>query len=178
MTISMKLKNITKVRNAIMDKINKNQEIKRYINYLTQTPLELIGSDYNGQIVNQPDVNIDFIRQEKRIHPFYSKGLLNEFQVNIFVQRRGADLSDIAIGENFINITIVVPVMYAILTDGEDRQISIANIICGLIDGEEIGGIGKAYVERVNEDFVINDSKEYCALNLTVKIKTLNTKAK
>lgn len=178
MAASMKLKSITQIRNAIMDKINESQEIKRYIKYLTPTPLEQYGTDLNGQILNQPDVDINFIREEKKIYPFFSKGLLNESQVNIFVQRRGADLSDIAIGKNSINITIVVPVMYAMLNDEEDRQVAIANIICGLIDGENIGGIGKAQVERADEDFVINDSKEYCALNLNVGIKTLNTKVK
>lgn len=176
MSSSQKLKQITLIRNRIIQIINSDNEIKRIMYYLTSTPLEKQGRNVDGKIIWQPDISdIDFIKEEKRIHHTFSSKILDKSEVHIFVRRFESNLSDNIIGENKLVIDIVCPVKYSILDENQDRESLIGTKICDLIDGEIIQSLGKIKVIYA-KDSIINNNKEFNCLSLFLEIPTSNVK--
>lgn len=172
---SMKLRNITKIRNKIIQMIDENQEIKRLIKYLTSTPLESQGYDKVGTLVQQPNIEDSFINTN--IYPIsFTDDVLKEEQVKIFIHRLKGDLRDSDIGNNTIAIDIITPSKYIIL-EGEnaDRNTELAIHILDLIDNEVISSIGKVRIVYYDEGKVSNGIN-YNVLSLYAEIKTLNGK--
>ena len=56
-TISNKIRKIGLMVAYITQKIDNNQEIKRFMRYMTVNPLSSRGKDQNGNVVNQVDLN-------------------------------------------------------------------------------------------------------------------------
>jgi len=143
----MKMKNITLVRNAIIQKINGNNDIKILIYFLTRTPLEETGIDSNNVVKDQPDISeIDFINDEKRILPFFSSSILDDYKVYVVCRRDSGNLADDVIGINKIIIDVWTPRTHAELDYEFDRQSLIVQNICNEIDQTAIKSLGKIRV--------------------------------
>lgn len=176
--MSMKFRNTTSIRNTIMDKINENQDIKRLIYYNTIAPLSNFSSDIEGTIIKQPDVDIDFIMEDKRIHSSFSKETLKETETHIFVRRLESKLDDQAIGRNTITIDIFVPVKFSELEDrSNDREGLICAKIINLLDGQNITSLGKLTVTGVKEMTLEHKEKEYNCLVMFIEVPTSNMRA-
>lgn len=174
--ISNKFKSITKVRNTIMQIINNSQAIKRLIFYNTKNPLADLAIDNELNVVEQPNLNIDFINGiDKRIHSNYMKKILDVVGTHIFVKRLESDLDGQVFGVNTLVIDIVVPAEYSELDEENDREALICSTICTLIDQQSIiGGMGKVSVVHVKESMLENNNKEYNCLTMFVEVPTSN----
>lgn len=172
---SLKLRNITKIRNRIIQIINNNQEIKRFIKYLTNTPLENVGYSKDGSEIQQIDIEED-LKGENILPISFNKKVLSSEKVVIFCYRLQGDLSDNSIGINTIIIDIICPSSYLVL-EGEnaDRNTEIAYRIIDEVDGKVINSIGTAKVVHYNEQR-LSDDDDYDILSLIIEIKTSNRK--
>jgi len=171
----MKCKNIVKIRNEIIRRIDNSQECKRMITYLTNTPLLLKGKNKLGSVVNQPDLTESLYN--KNIYPMsFSLEILSSDKTIVFVHMYDGDLKQ-AKGKNIIVIDICTPVSYYTLEGmGEDRPWNLANYVCTLVDNENLGaGIGNAIVSSYKEGRVSNQV-DYDVLSLFVEVTTSNLK--
>jgi len=172
----MKMKNITLVRNAIIQKINGNNDIKRLIYYLTRTPLESTGIDLDNVVQDQPDISeINFISEEKRILPFFSSNILTEDKVYVICRRDSGDLRDDCEGVNRIIIDVWTPRIHAELDYEQDRQSLIVQNICNEIDQTVIRSLGEIKVVHF-QDNVDNTNKDFLILSIFVEVPTCNMK--
>lgn len=174
---SNKLKTITNIRNTIMQIMNDSQDIKRLIYYISVDPLNEMSVDLEGNFITQPNLDIDFIIGDKRILPFFNKGILTEEKVYIVCHRYSSDLKDDVIGLNKIIIDIFVPQVYSQLDSDYDRQILIATLICDNLDREIIKSksLGKIKVVSCQESITDTD-KEFTVLSMFLEIPTSNMK--
>jgi len=169
----MKFRNITKIKNQMASLISEDANIKRYVYYLTREPLSLTARNKSGAIVKQPDVEVDLLFEDPHIYTSgFDEGILNELQVKIFVHRYMGDLTGTALGKNTFLIDIATPSEYDLLNEFEDRNSSIACLICDLIDDKPIG-VGKASVVKYTEGR-LKTSTGYNILSLFIEVATSN----
>lgn len=175
---SMKFKSITAIENDIVDIIDGNQSIKRYIKYLTDNPLGSRGKLANGKLIDQPDITESLIGNDKNIIPsLYREDCLEYETCLIFIYSHKGDLSSKTIGEFFINIDVLVPTAKDIMSDlREKRTFAIANEICNSLDDIKFGN-GKGLSSFRLIDFVVervSKEAEYTIVSLSGVISTSN----
>lgn len=175
---SMKFKSIQSIKNEIVQAIDGNMEIKRYIKYLTDSPLGSRGKLDDGKLIDQPDITESLIG--KNIIPImYYEDCLESSKVFIFVYPYTGDLSGKALGNQKINIDIIVPTTKEILEDlGIQRSFEIANLICNTLDDVRLnkGLTNLAFTGYVYER--ISKEAEYVALAIQTEIGTSNMRVR
>lgn len=178
MGISMKFRSIQQIKNQIVEAIDSNQEIKRYIKYLTDSPLASRAKLDNGKFIDQPDITESLVG--KNIIPtMYMESCLEDNMCIIFIYPYRGDLSGKTLGDNYINIDVLVPTVKDILEDlGEQRTFAICNAICNTLDDVKLNkgmttlNFVNYVVERVSKD------SEYTVISLQGIISTSNMRAR
>lgn len=155
-TKSLKLRNITKIKNIIVNKIDEKQEIKRLMAYITQTPLSKVGITYDNKKVQQPDITESLTQAGiQNMHecligyPFYNE-MTSESYPMLFVH------CDRATFDKYKNLAVYEYVVEVIVEykqnklktpfmgeRGNEVLVEIANLFDGYtLEGEESEGIG------------------------------------
>jgi len=172
--VSMKFRNITKIKNGIINLISHDNKIKRYVLYLTREPLNLSAYDTSSILQDQPDVEIDLVFGDPHIYgSSFNDVVLSASQVTIFVHRYMGDLTGKALGINTLIVDIVTPLEFNILNETEDRNSAIACSICDLVDDTSIG-VGKASVVKYTESRYSLTDNNYEILSLFIEVSTSN----
>lgn len=177
---SMKMKNLTKIKNFMVDVIDQDQEIKRYCKYLTNTPLMKKGMDLNGQLISQPDITESLVDKDKGnlVAYRFTEDIIENKRVMIFVYKVKGDLSK-TIGENYFEIDIFVPYIYDILEEmGQERNIEIATKICDLLDGKSINNQLGVIEILEYEDNRLNRTSDYNICSLMLRINKTNMRVR
>lgn len=172
----MKMKQLSKIKNFIAETIDKDQEIKRYCTYLTNTPLMKKGMTLDGKLIDQPDVGKSLINKDKgNIVPYsFTESVIEEKRVIIFIYKYKGDLSK-TIGDNYFIIDIFIPSIYDVLEElGQERNIEIASKICDLLDRQTIDDSLGVIEILEYEDSRLNKSSDYNICSLTLKINKSN----
>lgn len=157
MPISNKAKLVKEIKRYIIRRINTNQDIVRLCRYLTKTPLIKYGETYNGECVNQIDLECGLLerlddsrnkdgqylyfpeiqsREEILIPYAFNDGLMTKEQLFIFVSNSSASFSEYAsTGKYVFEVLITYAPTYNILEPlGEERSVEIMDKICEMFD--------------------------------------------
>lgn len=126
-----------------------NQNLKRYIKYLDDDPLNKTKADITDDLISSGSI----------ILTPYDINILTDAKVKIFFYpNRGINYDNVQGIDRYI-CDIIVPLQYWILKgQGKTRPYSIAYEIAQMIDGKDIG-IGEAnipdnwFLHPVNENF-------------------------
>ena len=140
-TISNKIRKIGLMVAYITQKIDNNQEIKRFMRYMTVNPLSSRGKDQNGNVVNQVDLNKSLaINSDEGIKCLYTMGfkedMIDEARPLIFIHSYNGKFGD-TIGNINIAVDIIVPSHYNELKYMEEKRST--EIACKIAD--ELDGI-------------------------------------
>jgi hypothetical protein len=166
MEVSMKLDKVEEHLLDMLRPINDNQNIKRYIRYLSNTPLE--------NTPEQPDIEDSLIYDNILITP-YSEKVLTESKVLLFFNPINGNLEDESVGEEIYSLDIIIPITYWILQgQGKLRAFRIGSEIAKIIDGKEITGVGKTKLKSY-KCYKLNDT--YAGMTLFIKVNTSTLKA-
>lgn len=171
-TKSMKLKNLTKIKNTIVRILDESQDIKRYCVYSTNTPLLEMGKLLDGKMVMQPDIDYSII--ETNIVPYrFMEDVLQENKTLIFVYFNEANLRE-NIGSYRFNIDIFVHKKYDVLEElGQERNVEVATTIADLLDEKRIQGFG-AIELNYGRQTRLNNKTEYTIFELDLEIPVSN----
>lgn len=203
-SFSTKGKKIIPLKNYIVSKIDKNQNIKRLCFYLTKTPLLDRSIDNNNNLIYQRDIpsNVSlqkdnkiyvgkdindktkFIQAKKTLIPYaYNPDMPTETQVFIFVHNDINDFNSFY-GDNIIGVEILVPYEYDILEPySEQRLYKIVNEIIDMFDNvlidkeyrDQLGDIELEIVGRSKEQRLSKTDK-IIVYPLSIRAKTANTR--
>ena len=171
-TKSMKLKNLTKIKNEIVQILDESQEIKRYCIYSTNTPLLEMGKQLDGKMVIQDNINDSII--DKNIIPYrFMEDVLQENKTLIFVYFNEANLTDV-LGSYRFNVDIFVHKSYDVLEElGQERNVEIATTIADLLDEKSIIGFGQVEL-NYGRQVRMNTKTEYTIFELDLEVKMSN----
>ena len=124
--------------------IDKSQDIKRYLVYLTEDPLSLKGKDLSGNIVVQKDIVESLINvNDKQIlkNGMFSDNVEIESQTYCFVYDLGGTYGQGAErwNTNYIGIDVIIPDKYDTIVDSEtgikiNRGYAIGITLSDLLD--------------------------------------------
>lgn len=133
---SQKFKHIEdNLTNILLTMIN-NQNLKRYIKYLNDNPLE--------KSLSQPDITDNLIGTNILLTPLNTEVVTVE-NVYIFINPFSGDLTRYPVSDDIYSIDIMIP-NDKWLISGKIRPIRIAHEISKNIDGLNIAGIGKVEI--------------------------------
>lgn len=165
MEVSMKLDKVEEHLLDMLIPINDNQKIKRYIKYLSNTPLEVTPE--------QPDIEDSLIYDNILITPFSDK-VLTESKVLLFFNPIDGNLEPEIVGDEIYTLDIIVPITYWVLQgQGKIRVFRIGSEIAKIVDGQDITGVGKVKLKRF-KCYKVNDN--YAGMTLFIEVKTTTVK--
>lgn len=172
---SFKFRYISQHALSLAKKIYSNQNILRYLNYLTDDPLASKTVNRKGEIVQQPDVNLSFDNCGINLEG-YDRNIISEDRCYIFVYPSKAKLKAIANAGKIIYIVdIITPYGFKILHGkNEYRDALIADEISRMIDGHRITGFGDVEITDFATGKLQDGKYNYFTLyievgNLTIK---------
>lgn len=171
---SVKFRDIAKHELAIAKIICDNQNIMRYMCYMTDDPLAERTVNRKGEIVEQPDLDIDYKSAHISIQSFNNK-ILDTSHLSMFIHPlKGALFANRTIGDITYAIDIVCPEDFQVF-DGkiEYRDYNIADEICRDIDGKKITGFGDVEIVDFNSGKLEQD---YTFLTLFVRVRNFTLK--
>lgn len=178
---SKKFRYVERNLNNMINKLSTNQNLIRYIKYLSDAPLEqkVYGSD--GILITQPDFNLPydligdgsldlrlfnpFVEKDKRVKLFFS-------------HRRVHFIEPKATAKTIYKLNIIVPYENEIIqTTKEIRTIRIADEVCRELDNQVIDGIGigKIFCTR-GKSYIIDNDNSYSALQLRISVKDITNR--
>lgn len=138
-TKSNKIRKISKINSYIVNKIDENQSIRRYLRYLTKKPLSKTSVDLAGNKVNQPDLLNSLRVESNEGDAILTKGSFNEETISkeflgIFVHTYSGRFKDIS-GTIKVAVNILIPQLREELAYDElERSTEIATIISDIFD--------------------------------------------
>lgn len=151
MQTSVKLENMEKHFNDILELINQSQKIKRYLCYNSNNPLK--------NSTEQPDITKSLIGDNIQLS-FFNENIISEPKCFLFFNLLNSDLSKETIGEETYVFDIVTHNnLWRLQGLGQFRAIRIGMELCSMLDQQhEIAGLGKiimkkAHCGKVNNDF-------------------------
>lgn len=172
MEVSMKFDKVEEHLLDMLSLIDDNQNIKRYIRYLSNTPLEST-VEVNGQTIQQPDIDDSLIYNNILITP-YSEKTLSESKVLLFFNALNGNLESETVGEEIYSLDIIVPITYWILQgQGKIRVFRIGSEIAKLIDSKKITGIGEVKILNF-KCYKVNDT--YAGMTMFIRVNTSTMK--
>ena len=130
-----KLRKVNFLTNFIIDKIDENQEIKRYVLYGTNNPLGENGQNLERKIITQPDIKGSLIDKNVLFNsPFNPNIEEKECTCCIFVYPYSANYKKNDIGDLEFVVNILSPSQYNNLARGDKRVFEIGYRIEDLLD--------------------------------------------
>lgn len=165
MESSMKLENIEKHLIDILTLIDSNQNIKRYLKYLSDSPLEITQS--------QPDIEESLINENIILTPF-NENILEESKVFLFFNPFQGNLSSFSVGKEIYTIDIVTHLNKWLLSgEGKIRTFRIGSEISKMIDSKDVTGVGKVTLDN----FKVFKNDKYAGLTLWIKVNSSSSKS-
>ena len=182
-TKSNKIRKVTILKRFILEKINENQNIKRYMRYVTKLPLARKSEDYDSNIKVQPDILTSLMEDNNDGEQCLFGGSFNPEMDNIkipyiFVYSSRSKVDGIN-NTIYFTIYILCPERYnRLANDGEERIYEIADEIVQLLDeyslenndiSKEIGNL-EFIVDGSFEEFRMSKSNDIIVLAIPVKV--------
>ena len=183
---SNKIRKITVLKKFLVDVIDDNQNIKRYMRYMTRLPLAKKSEDYNGNIKVQSDVSASLLIESSEGEQCLYSGGFNPEMSNIkipyiFVDSHRSYISGVDQSIYFA-INILCPEKYnGLLNYGDERIYKIADEIAQLIDGytieeeEVVKNVGNLRIDISGEisERRMSKSNDIIVLSIPIKIKNI-----
>lgn len=130
-----KLRKVNFLTNYIVNKIDENQEIKRFMLYGTNNPLGNKSCDLNKNLITQPDITKSLLDENVLFNNPFNESILDEEKVcYIFVYPYSANYKKNDIGDLEFVVNILSPSEYNNLTRGDKRIFEISYRIEDLLD--------------------------------------------
>lgn len=130
-----KLRKVNFLTNFIVNKIDENQEIKRFVLYGTNNPLGNKSCDLNKNLITQPDITKSLLDENVLFNNPFNESILDEEKVcYIFVYPYSANYKKNDIGDLEFVVNILSPSEYNNLTRGDKRIFEISYRIEDLLD--------------------------------------------
>ena len=165
--ISLKFKHIADNALKIAELLVTNQNILRYINYNTNSPLDLKTIDGSGKKVSQPDLTLSLKDSGILLTP-YNEDILNETKVKVFISPLKPKNNTGVLVDDVYVVNIVCPIDYYVLDEKyEFRPFNIAYEICQELDNKNVAGVGKCNVFDWNNGKL---NTNYCITNLFISV--------
>lgn len=198
-TTSMLFTKIDKIINLLVSEMDKDQELKRYLTYLTYSPLEKRSVNYDNKIYFQKDLEGSLLEEQKIdiskkndgsniitipqiLFPYpYQSSKINEEYCTVFLYNHTYEVEE-AIGENIYKIDIIIPSTYLELRPyGESRGHKIMQRIAELFDlaktdkdsSKELGDLEFKLIDRAKESKIVN-SVEATLIELQLATNIVN----
>lgn len=130
-TTSLKIKKCSALIKYIYERILNNSEIQRMVYYNTLSPLKSRSKDYNGNIVNQPPIGVDNVKDlifDIPFNPEMNMSVSNSIYVNL---TKGSFNKS---SKLYFNINVLVSNTYLRLNEGY-RHTEISQMIANMLDG-------------------------------------------
>ena len=130
-----KLRKVNFLTNFIVNKIDENQEIKRFVLYGTNNPLGNKSCDLNKNLITQTDITKSLLDENVLFNNPFNEDILDEEKVcYIFVYPYSANYKKNDIGDLEFVVNILSPSEYNNLTRGDKRIFEISYRIEDLLD--------------------------------------------
>lgn len=178
-----KLRKVNFLTNFMMNKIDNNQEIKRFVLYGTNNPLGKRGQDLNGTIISQPDITDSLVTKNALFNDPFDQNILDTEKVcYIFIYPYSATFKKDDIGDLEFVVNILSPSEYNNLTRGDKRIFEIGYRIEDLLDqyviennegNYEIGNVMFDLTNSAHSRLSKVTSIENLALKFKVRISTM-----
>lgn len=172
---TFKFRYISKHAFRLAELIYSNQNILRYINYLTDDPLAEKTIGRNGKQVKQPDIKVSFEDSGISLDA-YDRNLVTESRCYIFLYPAKATLkADVNVGKITYIIDIIIPSGFRLLKgSNEYRDALIADEIARMVDGHRVTGFGDVEITSFATGKLQDGKYNYFTLytdvgNLTIK---------
>lgn len=181
--ISMKLKKVISIREAMVQEMDSCQELKRLCKYNTDTPLAKYGFLQDNTRVDQPDITESLI-EDNIIPSLFDEDLLDKEKVSIFVYPYKGDFRDDEIGDNYLGVDILCPNSINRLSKMDaERIFLIGGLIADMFDDKQIkktnGKVLTHYKAKLDNFEVSKTEKglDYVGMSMVINIPTVNTRA-
>ncbi len=171
MSISLKFKHIGTNTVKMLTPIITNQNLLRYLTYLTDEPLAQQAYNQSNQLVSQPDITNIPIGDTVILTPF-SPDIIDEEKIIMFFYPLRGDSSNF-VGTDIYEIVLTCPLRFFILQgSGEFRLFMMAYEIAKMLDSQpEIAGCGNIEIKNW-QIFKVSDNN--VGLSLLVHVKNGN----
>lgn len=134
-TTSIKIHRCSALIKYIYEKIINNSDIQRMVYYNTLMPLKNKSKDYNGYIVNQPDIGVDDVKNlifDIPFNPEMSMETSNSIYINLTKGSFNNKTNSL-----YFDINVLVPNTYLRLNEGY-RHTEISQMITNILDGMHV----------------------------------------
>lgn len=159
---SFKFANIENNLIKLLNILLQNENLKKYIFYLVDDPL------------NQPEVDVDLLGNNNIILTPFDENILDEQRITMFINPLEGDLRRQPLSNLTFLIDIVVPNNKWLLRDlGQIRVFRIADEITQLIDQKNVLGIGETEVSKFR---IYKVGKTYSGLSLWITVNSSTMK--
>lgn len=159
---SQKIRKISRINSYIVNKIDGDQSIKRYLRYLTEAPLSQTSKDSSGVKVAQPNLinslKIDSTEGKQVLWKgSFKEDMVEKEQTYIFVHTFTGSFKDIG-SKLRVAINILIPSSRELLRYDEiSRSLELSDLIIDLLDdkvieNDEYIDIGKVKLKCTNYD--------------------------
>lgn len=132
---SNKIRKVSLLTSHVIDRIDNCQNIKRLLKYNTINPLSSKGKEYDGDIVEQPDIDYSlYFDEDYIVNGTFDIDMKDLLENNIYVHCYNGRFGN-TVGKLKIAINILVPKQYEFLASkGDTRSNSIGQEIADLFD--------------------------------------------
>lgn len=190
-TKSNKIRKVTTIKKFMLDQIDSNKNIKRFMRNLTKLPLSKKSEDYDGRIKTQNDPSMSLLIDSEEGEQCLYGGSFNPEMSNIkmpyiFVHSYRTNVN----GSNstiYFLIDVLCPEKYnRLLNYGDERIYEIADEIVQMFDGYTIEdeetsrttGNLKLEVDGFFEEFRMSKSYDVIVLSIPIKVKDISLRSK
>lgn len=138
-TASIKIRKCSALIKYIYERIINNSDIQRMVYYNTLSPLKNKSKDYNGDVINQPDISVNDVKNlifDIPFNPEMSMEMSNSIYINLTKGSFGSKTNSL-----YFDINVLVPNTYLRLNEGY-RHTEISQIIADILD--------EMYVDKEN----------------------------
>lgn len=174
---SVKFKYTSRSVQLMINRLNQNQNLLRYIKYLTFNPLDNQSYDnITNDLINQPDFELpyDLIDDGVVDTRLFNPTIMKDRLVKIFFCHKRTKFEDPkALSHTIYSLSIVVPWEDEVIPATRDNRTErIADEIASELDNQVINGVsaGKIFV-TYGESYVVNNKSSYCGLDLYILVE-------
>ena len=109
-TASIKIRKCSALIKYIYERIINNSDIQRMVYYNTLSPLKNKSKDYNGDVINQPDISVNDVKNlifDIPFNPEMSMEISNSIYINLTKGSFGSKTNSL-----YFDINVLVPNTY------------------------------------------------------------------
>jgi hypothetical protein len=170
---SFKFKNIESNYNKLLDIIKANQNVLRYIKYLSDEPLAQ-KTYVNGILVNQPNIEEDPIDNGYIIPSLFDGKIPDQETVRLFLSPIIGNFKSYPLSDIGFEVNIVLPISKFILSGaGTFRPFRIMDEIAQNIDQQNVAGIGETEITGFKCFKLENSSYLYMSSLIKISSSTM-----